>query len=174
MVGRLVREKGIVELLEAAHELRVAGVPARFVVIGPTDPDKSDAIDPAVFDQAAADGVVLTGTRHDMPECYAAADVFVTASWREGFPRSAMEAAAMGLPTVATDIRGNRQVIADGETGLLVPVRDATGIGSAVAQLVADADARTAMGAAARQRAADEFDQQRIIDRTLAAYALLT
>ena len=110
------------------------------MVIGPTDPDKSDAIDPAVFDQAAADGVVLTGTRHDMPECYAAADVFVTASWREGFPRSAMEAAAMGLPTVATDIRGNRQVIADGETGLLVPVRDPAGIRSAVAQLVADAE----------------------------------
>ena len=168
-----MREKGIVELLEAAHALHVAGVPARFVVIGPTDPDKSDAIDPAVFDQAATDGVVLTGTRHDMPECYAAADVFVTASWREGFPRSAMEAAAMGLPTVATDIRGNRQVIADGETGLLVGVRDPAGITAAVERLVADADLRAAMGTAARERAAAEFGQQRVIDRTLAAYALL-
>ena len=62
--------------------------------------------------------------------------VFVTASWREGFPRSAMEAAAMGLPTVATDIRGNRQVIADGETGLLVGVRDAAGIAAAVERLM--------------------------------------
>jgi glycosyltransferase involved in cell wall biosynthesis len=173
VVGRLVREKGIVELLEAAHALQVAGVPARFVVIGPTDPDKSDAIDPAVFDRAADDGVVLTGTRHDMPECYAAADVFVTASWREGFPRSAMEAAAMGLPTVATDIRGNRQVIADGETGLLVGVRDAAGIAAAVERLVTDGDLRTVMGAAARRRADAEFGQQRVIDRTLAAYDLL-
>jgi glycosyltransferase involved in cell wall biosynthesis len=173
IVGRLVREKGIVELLEAAHELRAHGVPARFVVIGPTDPDKSDAIDASVFERAAADGVVLTGTRDDMPECYAAADVFVTASWREGFPRSAMEAAAMGLPTVATDIRGNRQVIADGETGLLVPVRDPAAIRAAVERLVADPHLRTAMGQSARGRAAAEFDQQRIIDRTLAAYALL-
>jgi len=173
VVGRLVREKGIVELLEAAHQLHQEGVPARFVVIGPTDPDKSDAIDPTIFDQAADDGVVLTGTRDDMPECYATADLFVTASWREGFPRSAMEAAAMGLPTVATDIRGNRQVIADGETGLLVPVRDAAAIGAAVERLVGDASLRAAMGAAAQRRAADEFDQQHIIDRTLAAYALL-
>jgi glycosyltransferase involved in cell wall biosynthesis len=97
VVGRLVREKGIVELLDAAHDLHERGVAVRFVVVGPTDPDKSDAIEPGVFDRAAADGVVLTGTRTDMPECYAAADIFVTASWREGFPRSAMEAAAMGL-----------------------------------------------------------------------------
>ncbi len=174
VVGRLVREKGIVELLEAAHGLRQRGVPARFVVVGPTDPDKSDAIDPAVFENAADDGVVLTGPRNDMPECYAAADLFVTASWREGFPRSAMEAASMGLATVATDIRGNRQVIADGETGLLVPVRDPVAIAAAIERLVSDAGLRSTMGTAARERAAAEFDQQRIIDRTLDAYRALT
>jgi glycosyltransferase involved in cell wall biosynthesis len=173
VVGRLVIEKGIVELLEAAHELSERGVRARFVVVGPTDPDKSDAIDPQVFEQARADGVVLTGTRNDMPECYAAADIFVTASWREGFPRSAMEAAAMGLPTVGSDIRGNRQVISDGETGLLVPVRDADRIADAVERLVDDGELRSSMGEAARQRAAAEFDQQRVIDRTLDVYASL-
>jgi glycosyltransferase involved in cell wall biosynthesis len=171
VVGRLVIEKGIVELLDAAHQLHERGVPARFVIIGPTDPDKSDAIDPAIFERSRADGVVMTGTRTDMPECYAAADIFITASWREGFPRGAMEAAAMGLPTVASDIRGNRQVIADGETGLLVPVRDAARIGDAVERLVGDADERSKMSVAARQRAAAEFDQQRVIDRTLDAYA---
>ena len=173
VVGRLVIEKGIVELLDAAHQLRERGVRARFVVIGPTDPDKSDAIDPAIFERARADGVVLTGTRSDMPECYAAADMFVTASWREGFPRGAMEAAAMGLPTVASDIRGNRQVIADGATGILVPVRNAARIADAVEQLVGDPELRTKMGLAARRRAAAEFDQQRVIDRTLDVYALL-
>jgi glycosyltransferase involved in cell wall biosynthesis len=173
VVGRLVREKGIVELLEAAHDLHERGVGVRFVVVGPTDPDKSDAIDPGVFEQADADGVVLTGTRTDMPECYAAADLFLTASWREGFPRSAMEAAAMGLPTIATDIRGNRQVIADGETGLLVGVRDPAAIAVAVERLVDDAELRSAMAAAARRRAVAEFDQQQIIDRTLDAYRLL-
>ena len=173
IVGRLVREKGIEELLEAAHLLHERGVRARFVVIGPTDPDKGDAIDPAVFERARVDGVVLTGARTDMPECYAAADIFVTASRREGFPRGAMEAAAMGLPTVATDIRGNRQVIADGITGLLVPARDAARIAAAVERLADDAALRSAMSIAGRQRAGAEFDQQRVIDRTLAAYASL-
>jgi glycosyltransferase involved in cell wall biosynthesis len=173
IVGRLVREKGIVELLEAAHELRRRGVPARFVVIGPTDPDKDDALDSTILERARVDGVVLTGTRTDMPECYAAADLFVTASWREGFPRGAMEAAAMGLPTVATDIRGNRQVIDDGVTGVLVPVRDARAIASAIERLVGDPALRSTMGIASRRRAADEFDQQLIIDRTLDAYASL-
>jgi glycosyltransferase involved in cell wall biosynthesis len=167
VVGRLVREKGVVELLEAADQL--AGT-VRFVIVGPSDDDKSDAIGDT--DPSDAD-VVFTGQRSDMPECYSVGDIFVTASWREGFPRSAMEAAAMGLPTVASDIRGNRQVIADGVTGLLVPVRDADSIAAAIDQLASDPERRSAMSVAARQRAAAEFDQQRVIDRTLAAYALL-
>jgi glycosyltransferase involved in cell wall biosynthesis len=173
VVGRLVREKGIVELLEAARELRASGVPARFVVVGPTDPDKADALDPAIFDRAAADDVVFTGQRIDMPECYAAFDLFVNASWREGFPRSSMEAAAMGLPIVASDIRGNRQVIADGETGVLVPVRDAAAFARAIGSLVADPELLARQSTAARARALAEFDQQSVIDRTLDAYRLL-
>ena len=173
VVGRLVREKGIVELLEAAHLLSDRGVPAKFVIVGPLDPDKSDAIDRAMLDRAAADGVVLLGQRSDMPECYAASDLFVTASWREGLPRAAMEAAAMGLPIVASDIRGNRQVLVDGETGLLVPVRAAAGLVDAVTTLVADPQRRATMGAAASRLAHVEFDQQRVIERTLAAYELL-
>lgn len=170
VVGRLVREKGIVELLEAAHRLRTSHPRVRFVIVGPTDEGKADAIDPAAVQRAVADGVVFTGARTDMPECYSAFDVFLTASWREGFPRSAMEAAAMGLATVATDIRGNRQVIDDGVTGVLVPVRDANALAGAVAQLADDAERRRAMGAAAQARAAEHFDQQRVIDISLAAY----
>ena len=172
-VGRLVAEKGIVELVEAAAVLHGRGVPARLVVVGPTDTDKSDALPDRMMSTAAANGVVFTGRRDDMPECYSAFDVFVTASWREGFPRAAMEAAAMGLPTVATDIRGNRQVVAAGATGELVPVRDAASLAAACERLVADADLRARVGAAAAHRALTEFGDQAVIDRTLAAYALL-
>jgi len=84
-----------------------------------------------------------------------------------------MEAAAMGLPTVATDIRGNRQVVAAGATGELVPVRDAASLAAACERLVADADLRARVGAAAAHRALTEFGDQAVIDRTLAAYALL-
>lgn len=170
MVGRLVVEKGIVELLEAFEQLHRAGSRARLVVVGPTDPGKADALPDDLITRATDHGVVFTGQRTDMPECYRAFDVFVTASWREGFPRSAMEAAAMGLPTVASDIRGNRQVIDHDVTGVLVPVRNADAIAAAVSALVDDADRRSAMSAAARRRAADHFDQRTVIARSLAAY----
>jgi glycosyltransferase involved in cell wall biosynthesis len=172
-VGRLVAEKGIAELVEAARRLRATGLPVRFVVVGPLDIDKGDALPPDFVDRAVADGVVFTGRRDDMPQCYAGFDVFVSASWREGFPRAAMEAAAMGLPTIATDIRGNRQVVMDGVTGLMVPVRSAAQIATACEHLARDPDARRVMGAAAARRALEEFGDQRVIERTLDAYRLL-
>ena len=172
-VGRLVREKGIAEILDAAHVLRVAGSRARFVIIGPAEPGKSDAVDESLIARARAEGVVFTGQRTDMVECYSAMDVFVSASWREGFPRAAMEASAMGLPTVATDIRGNRQVIADGVTGVLVPVRDPAALALAIGELVDDAHHRDLQGGAAVARAATDFDQQRQIDITMAQYRAL-
>jgi glycosyltransferase involved in cell wall biosynthesis len=106
-----------------------------------------------------------------MPDCYAAMDLFVTATWREGFPRAAMEASAMALAVVATDVRGCRQVVDDGHSGRLVPVRNPRALATALAELVNDLSLRQRMGAAARARALVEFDQQRVIDRTLAAYA---
>ena len=171
VVGRLVREKGIVEILEAAHTLHERGVAVRIVIVGPADPDKADALDPALVGRAAHDGVVLAGQRTDMPECYSAFDLFLTASWREGFPRSAMEAAAMGLPTIATDIRGNRQVVHHDLTGLLVNVRDPGALADAIAHLAAHRDRWPAMRDAALATAASDFDQATVIARTLAVYA---
>ncbi|HEY4334121.1 MAG TPA: glycosyltransferase, partial [Ilumatobacteraceae bacterium] len=136
IVGRLVIEKGTRELFAAAAALRAEGSAARFVVIGPSEPDKPDGVDAAAIAAAERDGVVFLGRRTDMPELYSAMDLFVTATYREGFPRAAMEAAAMGLPIVATNIRGCRQVVDDGLTGVLVPVRDAQALGAAVGELV--------------------------------------
>ena len=130
-------------------------------------------MDEAARHAAEADGVRFAGRRDDMPECYAAMDVFLTATHREGFPRAAMEASASGLPVVATDIRGCRQVVDDGTTGLLVPVRNPAALANAVARLAGDEALRSQMGAAGKQRAEREFDQQRVIDTTLSTYARL-
>lgn len=172
-VGRLVREKGYRELFAAAASLRHRRPEVRIVVIGPGDPDKADAVTEADVAAAEAAGVRFLGRRTDMVDLYAAMDAYVLASYREGFPRSAMEAAAMGLPVVATDIRGCRQVVDDGVTGYLVPVRDAVGLAEAIGAVAADTGRRAAMGAAARAKALAEFDQQRVIDLTLATYARL-
>jgi glycosyltransferase involved in cell wall biosynthesis len=147
--------------------------PVRWALIGPSDPQKADAVDPASLERARAHGVTLVGEREDVDRLYAGMDIFVLASHREGFPRAAMEAAAMGVPIVATDIRGCRQVVDDGVTGRLVPPRDAARLAAAVAEFVADPEGRAKMGDAARDKARREFDQQRQIDITLDLYAEL-
>jgi glycosyltransferase involved in cell wall biosynthesis len=171
LVGRLVREKGYREVFEAAAWLRDRAPQVRFVIVGPTDPAKSDAITTREIDAATASGGIrFLGFRDDVEELYAAMDVYVLASHREGYPRSAMEAAAMGVPVVATDIRGCRQVVDDGVTGTLVPVRDSRALGEAITALADDRPRREKMGEAARDRARAEFDQQRVIDLTLGVY----
>jgi glycosyltransferase involved in cell wall biosynthesis len=167
-VGRLVAEKGYPELFEAVAELPRDRV--TLIVAGGEDPHKADALAPTLLDRARAQGVHVLGAREDVDALYAAIDVFVLASHREGFPRAAMEAAAMGLPIVATDIRGCRQVVDDGVTGLLVPVRDAPALATALRRLVDDGDMRTRMGKAARQRAEAHFDERRVVDIVLETY----
>ena len=169
-VGRLVREKGYPELFEAMDQVRVHHAEARLVVAGPADPDKADGVTQAEITAAEQAGVRFLGMVDDVETLYAALDVYVLASHREGFPRSAMEAAAMGLPVMATDIRGCRQVVDDAHTGLLVPARSPERLAAAITELAADADRRQAMGAAAHTKARSEFDQQRVIDTTLATY----
>ncbi len=167
-VGRLVWEKGYRELFDAARALTSDEV--AFVVVGPDDPDKAGALCGEAIAEAEADGVVFAGVRDDMTEIYAALDLYVLASYREGYPRSAMEASAMGLPVVATDIRGCRQVVADGETGALVPAGDSLALTDAIRRLVVDPGLRKTQGAAARQRALRHFDDRAVIATTLRAY----
>ena len=173
LVGRLVWEKGYREVFAAASRLRATAPHLRVVVIGPRDADKPDAIGDADVERARRDGVTFLGLRHDVEALYTAMDIYVLASHREGFPRSAMEAAAMGVPVVATCIRGCRQVVDHGRTGRLVPVRDVDALADAIGALATDAGLRRSLGEAARVKAQREFDQQRVIDTTLAVYESL-
>jgi glycosyltransferase involved in cell wall biosynthesis len=165
-VGRLVAEKGYPELFAAIEQL-----PATFslLVVGGPDPDKPDSLGPDVAARAEARGVRFLGQRDDVDRLYAAMDVFVLASHREGFPRAAMEASAMGLPVVATDIRGCREVVEPGVTGLLVPVRDAGALAAALADL-ANPTQRARFGQSARAKALEEFDERRIVETVLDTY----
>lgn len=173
LVGRLVREKGYPEVFEAASTLRARAPHVRIAVVGPDEPDKADAVTAADRVRARAAGVRFLGNRSDVERLYAAMDIHVLASHREGFPRSPMEASAMGVPVIATDIRGCRQVVTHDVTGVLVPVRDPAAIARAIADLASDSDRRRRMGEAAREKARREFDQRRCIDVTLATYGRL-
>lgn len=173
-VGRLVWEKGLAELFEAARLLRIRRPEVRIVVVGPGEGDKSDGLRDADLAAVSEEtGVIFAGERRDIEAVYLAFDLYVLASHREGFPRSAMEAAAMGLPVIATDIRGCRHVVDDGINGSLVPVRDGPALARAIGDLAGDHAQRRSMAAAARRKAARDFDQQSVIDQTVACYERL-
>jgi glycosyltransferase involved in cell wall biosynthesis len=160
-VGRLVAEKGFRELLTAFRRVRDEFPDAVLLIVGDQDPAKADAISSDEI-PGRDEGVILTGWRDDVPDLMALMDVFVLASWREGMPRSAIEAAAMAIPLVLTDIRGCREVARDGIEGLLVPPRNAGALARAVLAVVDDVGLRARMGTAARVRALDLFDEGRV------------
>ena len=175
VVGRLVAEKGYREVFEAARLVRDThhDEAITFVVVGPHEPDKADALDDLAVARARNEGIVMCGHRDDVEDLYQAMDVYVLASYREGFPRSAMEAAASGLPIIATDIRGCRQVVDHDRTGLLVPVRDARALADAVGRLATDPALRARMRDAALAKARAEFDDRRQVQITLDTYRRL-
>jgi glycosyltransferase involved in cell wall biosynthesis len=170
LVGRLVREKGYSEVFAAASALREQLPNLRFAVIGWDQHDKEDGLDASDRARADAAGVRFLGGRDDVDRLYAGMDIFVLASYREGFPRTPMEAAAMGVPVIATDIRGCRQVVDPGVTGLLVPARDAPALADAIKALAVDPDRRARLGIAGRAKAVREFDERRCVEITLERY----
>ena len=171
VVARLVWQKGFRELFAAAETLRERHPEVVFVVVGGSDPDKADAIPPAELSALEGRGqFVFAGERDHMEDVYPAFDLFVLPSYREGFPRSAMEAAASGLPVIATDIRGCRQAVSDGQTGLLVPVHDEARLAAAIEELLVDPELRHRMGAAGRRKAEAEFDDRAVVAKTMDAY----
>lgn len=166
MIGRQVREKGVAEFLQAATRVAGARPGVRFLLIGEqldSDHAGSVAAETAAAQAALGDRLVVTGARRDIPDLLAAMDVFCLPSYREGMPRTIIEAMMMGLPVVATDIRGSREEVVAGVTGLLVPTRDAAALAGAMAALVADPGLRRRYGAAGRERAREHYDEARVV-----------
>jgi glycosyltransferase involved in cell wall biosynthesis len=160
-VGRLVRGKGLPELMVAFRQLADSVPEARLLVVGPYDATELDSITPDVAGEyGIAEKTIFTGTRTDTVDLYGLMDIFVLPSHWEGLPRSVMEAQAMGLPVITTDARGCRESILDGETGLIVPARDANALAEALLKLAHDDPLRHSMGQAARRFAAERYDQQ--------------
>ncbi|MGE8680151.1 MAG: glycosyltransferase family 4 protein [Achromobacter marplatensis] len=175
MVARLLRDKGVQEFVQAAGILRQRGLPVTMQLVGGVDAGNPASATQSEVDAWQRDGAVQAlGERSDVAALYAASHIAVLPSYREGLPKSLIEAAACARAVVTTDVPGCRDAIEPGETGLLVPVRDAQALADAIARLAEDPALRQAMGAAGRALAEREFNIERVASIHVALYDALS
>jgi glycosyltransferase involved in cell wall biosynthesis len=167
LIGRLLWDKGVGEYVEAARMLRARYPQARFQLLGPAGVDNPSAITQADIDAWVKEGIVeYLGEAHDVRPMIANADCVVLPSYREGVPRTLMEASAMGRPIVATDVPGCREVVQDGITGLLCEVKNARALADALEKILTmNPEARRAMGLRGRDKVTAEFDEALVVER---------
>lgn len=172
LAARLLVSKGIREFVQAASILREQGAQAEYWLAGAIDEQNPDSIHHHEIADWTRSGLVKwLGFRSDMPELLASVDIACLPSfYREGLPKSLIEALAASLPVVTTDTVGCREVVTHGYNGLLVPPRDATALASALHQLIENPALRQKMGTCGRLRAEQEFSSERVIHETLAVY----
>lgn len=171
MVARLLRDKGVVEFADAARMVRAVRPDARFELLGFLDVQNRTAIDRATVEGWEREGIVrYLGEAEDVRPHLARATAVVLPSYREGMPRSLLEAAAMGRPLIATDVPGCTEIARGGENAFLCAPRDARSLADAMLALLAlDPPALAAMGARSRAIAEWEFDVRVVEDRYIAA-----
>ena len=160
-VGRVVRDKGINELCSAYERLHGVFPKTRLILVGPYE----NALDPIsedsrkIIDKNEAIEAVGAKSGDDLLAYYAAADCFVMPSYREGFPNTVLEAGAMGLPSIVTDINGSREIIVNGENGVIVPSQNTDALFDAMLDMVNNKEERKRMTGRVRQMIADRFEQ---------------
>ena len=171
LVARMLWDKGVGEFVRAAELLTQKGVEARYVLVGDPDSGNPEAIPLAQLEQWNNDGVVeWWGHCEDIAGLLQQADIACLPSYREGLPKSLIEAAAAGLPIVTTDVPGCREVVDQEKNGLLVPVKDYTALADALEILVHSRDLREQMGQASRLKVERELSDAVIIQAVLSMY----
>lgn len=171
LASRMLWDKGVSEFIEAARVLKGEGRVIRFVLAGTPDPGNPATIPEQVLDEWHASGLVeWLGHCEDMARLFAEANVVALPSYREGLPKSLIEAAACGCALVTTDVPGCNSVVTDGVDGLIVPVRSSVGLAHAIARLQDDPPLALRLGEAARAKALREYDERIIVARTIAVY----
>ncbi|MGB5811724.1 MAG: glycosyltransferase family 4 protein [Polyangiales bacterium] len=174
MTGRITEEKGLGELVEAVSILQPKFPDLHLLVIGGQLSTERDAFEQRLVtfieDRQLTSHVTLAGFQRDVAPLLALADVFVLPSYREGLPRSVLEAMAMQLPVVATDIRGCREAVADHVTGLLVPIKDSQRLADAIRHVLTDSDLAATFGRAGRERVETQFDEHLVFERLERCY----
>jgi glycosyltransferase involved in cell wall biosynthesis len=172
--ARMLRDKGVVEFCEAARILRDRGVSGVFRLAGGLDPRNPAALGDDELRRLVSDcGVEWLGHVEDMAGLFRGSNIVCLPSYREGLPKALIEGAACGRAIVTTDVPGCRDVVRDGEEGLLVPARDGASLANALGRLIADPQLRARQGAAAARRARNTFDVRRVCASTIELYESL-
>lgn len=170
-LARFLKDKGIVEFVEASSIVKALFPSARFVVVGNVDSDNPNSILPADLDRWVELGLVEDwGYSSDVFSAIRQSNLMVLPSYREGLPKSLLEAAACGRAVITTDVPGCREAIISGETGLLVYPRNSRSLADAIVQLLQDGQLRKKFGAAGRLYAENYFDVNSIVSQHLSIY----
>ncbi len=160
-IGRIVRAKGINEMVMAFQKLQEVDKNVRLILVGEYEDDLdpiSDDTRIAIRDNAGIEAVGRK-TGDELLAYYAAADCYVSASYREGFPNTVLEAGAMALPSIVTDINGSREIIRNGENGIIIPSKNTEALFLAMKEMMTNHSAREMMASNARKMIADRFEQ---------------
>ncbi|MBE4330752.1 glycosyltransferase family 4 protein [Vibrio parahaemolyticus] len=148
-------------------------VPVELLLVGATDLDNPSSMTDDEIDLASTSGnVQVLGFKTDVAECYRNANIACLPSYREGLPKSLIEAASCGLPIITTDVPGCRQMVHGGENGILVPVKDSVSLAQAIETLVNNADMRINMGIRSREIAEHKYSKETIISSFFCIYDL--
>lgn len=160
-VGRIVRDKGINELCEAFDKLSREKVPVRLLLVGPREDSLDPVSEQSIEIMTSNPAISYVGGKfgEELLAYYAAADCFVFPSYREGFPNTVLEAGAMGLPSIVTDINGSREIIVDNENGYIIPPRDSESLLAAMQRIMNDHRRRSYMASHARNMIGCRFEQ---------------
>ncbi|BCD67753.1 glycosyltransferase family 4 protein [Nitratiruptor sp. YY09-18] len=164
MVGRAIWHKGVKEFYEAAKRLHNEAV---FVYVGGTYPDNPSSVSEDFLKQ---DFVHYAGHQDDIHRWIAACDIFVLPSYREGLPRTLLEAASLAKPLIATDTVGCRDVVKDGYNGFLVPIKDIESLTNKIKLLIEDENLRQKFGKNGRKMVEEEFALEKVVDAYVALY----
>lgn len=175
-VGRLVAEKGVLELIEAMRKLTKVVPNVKLLLVGDTlDSERDKKTKQIISDMLSNDGlaphIILTGFLDDIAEVMSTIDVFVLPSHREGLPVTVIEAMASGKPVVATNIRGCREEVVSGSTGLLVPIRNPDTLAKAIITVLSNPKLARKMGKEGRLRANALYNERVVLKKQIKAYA---
>lgn len=169
-VGRLVADKGVNELVAAFSEFSQTNTRCKLLLIGPLESELDPLTVSTLHTISSNPAIISVGFQADIRSYLSISNVFVFPSYREGFPNVVLQAGAMGLPCIVTDISGNNEIIQHGVNGIVIPVQDAASLMEQMKELLQDASLTSTLAQAARENIVSKYQQQTVWEAVLEAY----